>query len=652
MSLINRLEGNVGRAVQNAVKDVEGAPQSLAKDLIRTSDIINKVVDSFTRDPVQLLEGKAPGGLQSLLDLGLDAARDVLNVLYPQRFDDPRGDTFRSQSKAFRDTTTHVRDLQAKLASMDPSDPAYGATKAALDAASAQLTSLSGYSADSMPKPGTLWVDPEFGGASFPNGKITSSQFPVGTPVTNPEAPDALLFANGRSFTLNDAQGKPVTVHTMQEYQAVVAANRAATGMPVTNGDPISMHLAFEGGGGKGKRYGAAMEELYQQGVVPGSVTGASVGAIAAGLVAAGADPSEIDRFTKDPVISKFMDWDVSPDKGGVLDGKVAYDAIDQELRKLTGITDRPVTFADLKMPLQVIACKMSDTDPAGQKNLSDPKNRIFVFSQETTPNTPVALAIRASMAIEGAFDPVQMIDPTTGREVSLVDGGTLDNMPLGYNHDNLPTLGLTLYSRDSNHPQSATNTATPKPLPDGNLDSGHLLWDALNGYTLLQDAADGARQFKNRNNPPANTFMLNLPIWNLQNPSQADSTLGLSYDPKVDPAIDVQTRQVTQGFLRQFMGQLQTPGASGTNLTDRIPPNLQFIQPVTLNGQTYQASYAGGDTVTFTSASGGKTQVNIGKQQIEAMYLDNLAFGDLSAQLGQALADSMNGLSLLGIRA
>src|ERR1051326_6573523 len=159
--------------------------------------------------------------------------------------------------------------------------------------------------------------------------------------------------------------------------------------------------------------------------------------------------------------------------RGGVFKGEEAYKFFDETLANLTGIHDRPVTFADLKMPLQIIAAKYSDSNPpAGQKDLSKWENRTFVFSQQTTPNTPVALAMRASMAIPGVFDPVEMVDPTTGRTVQLTDGGSLDNFPLGYNHDGLPTVGLNLNEPNTNHPKAIENNLPTLPLPKGQLNA------------------------------------------------------------------------------------------------------------------------------------------------------------------------------------
>ena len=363
-----------------------------------------------------------------------------------------------------------------------------------------------------------------------------------------------------------------------------------------------------------------------------------SAGSIAAAFAATGAGPEAVQSVAQDPRLAKLYDPDLDVNDGGLLNGQKAYDLFDQKLRELTGIKDRPVTFADLKVPLQLIAAKTYDS-AAGANSMTSPSDRTFVFSQETTPDTPVALAMRASMAIPGVFEPVQMVDPSTGQEVHLVDGGTLDNLPMGYSHDGLPTIGASLATRDGGHPADHPNTA--KPLPAGNLDSTNLLWNAVNGYTLLKESGADYNDYQDRTQPKANQFMLSVPTWDLKDPSKSDSTLKFGYDPKVDPALDQQSRQVTRDFLRNFLDDMRVPGAKGTNFSADIPKNLNFNVPVDVKGQKYQVSYSGGDSLTATPASGGRPiTLKMGQQRIEAMYLDNQAFGDLKNQLAYALAD------------
>lgn len=616
---------DVGSVLGDVKKDIDSIGQA-AKDVKVLVGAVDDFVDSVKKQGFSIPDIKPEV---------LDAGRDLLGKVFPQHIQDPKGQQYIQDTQDFRQTVAKGQDLTRQLAGMSQTDPRYAGLKKQLDATTAHLSGQYGYTLDSAPKAGSTWVDPGLMGDA---AKLNAKNLPTGTPVTTPPNPMDVVFQNGRSFTLTDAAGNKQVVRTPEEYKALIAKNRADLGLPRTDGDPIGVHISLEGGGGKGKRYGPAIAEMYSEGVVPASVSGTSAGAIAAGLVAAGADPGEIDRFMKSGELSKLYDIDLSKDDGGVMDGKKAYDLFDQELRQLTGIKDRPVTFADLKVPLQILATKMSDTNPPpGQEDMTQAKNRVFVFSQETTPNTPVALAMRASMSIPAAFDPVKMVDPASGREVTLVDGGVIDNLPMGYNHDKLPNIGLSLMSRDDN--LVSQHTAQQKAMPGGNLDATHILWNALNGYTLLQDAAGGTNDYNDRTKPAPGSFMMGLPTWDLTDPSKADSTMGFGYDSKIDPKMDGQTRSVVQNFMKQFIGDFGKPGASGTNTPNQVPDNLTFSTDVQARGQTFKATYNGGDVVSFTSGNQ-KYDVHVGQQKIQAMWLDNVAFGDMSAQLGKSLND------------
>ena len=74
-----------------------------------------------------------------------------------------------------------------------------------------------------------------------------------------------------------------------------------------------------------------------------------------------------------------------------------------------------------------------------------------------------------------------------------------------------------------------------------------------------------------------------------LDNPKQANSTLGFGYDPKVDPILDGQTREVTRGFLRSFLDDMRVPGSRGANVTTDIPRDLSFQEQVTVRGPAFR---------------------------------------------------------------
>lgn len=564
--------------------------------------------------------------LDKLLSVDLGDVRKILERVVPEKIRDDEAKKLVGQTQPFRDTLSKVRSLGTELDMLPPNSPRYAEVKQALAKAEGELSSKYGYTRATAPKPGAMWVDPQFMAKELPNGQMSASRLATGTPVTKPPEPLDFLFG-----------GKPDGAAQSKAYQQAVAARRAELGMPVQDGKPIGVHMSLEGGGGKGKRYAAMLGEMRDLGVVPTSLTGTSAGSIAAAFAATGASPDQIDAIAKDPRLQKLYDFDLDFKDGGLLNGQAAYDLFDAKLRELTGIKDRPVTFADLKVPLQLVAAKAYDS--AAPNGFPTTKDRIFVFSQETTPDTPVALAMRASMAIPGVFEPVQMVDPTTGRSMHLTDGGSLDNLPMGYAKNNLPQIGAALLSPDSNHPSNGVGTA--KPLPTGQLDTTNVLWNALNGYTFLKDNATGAADFRDRTAPGPNQFMISLPTWNLNNPKEEDSTLGFGYDAKVDPTLDKQTREVTRDFLRNFLDDMRVPGSRGTNVSTEVPKNLRFNEQVTVNGQNYNVSYNGGDNlVAVNTATGKKSDLKLGQKKIESMYLDNVAFGDMKAQLAYALTN------------
>jgi NTE family protein len=631
---------------------LERLGQGLQKVAQNVGKQINRVVDSFEAKLPPLAgpagakpwEGITLTGkplqipLDALRKVDLGDLRKVLERVFPPKIRDAEGQKLVGQTQDFRDTLGRARSTALELSMTPPGSPQHAELKKTLEALDGKLKAEYGYTHQTAPKPGAMWVDPQFNGKELVNGKMNASRFPTGTPVTRPPSPTDFIFGKGtRELKLGEGPNAR-TVSTPEEYKAAVAAKRAELGMPLKDGEPIGVHLSMEGGGGKGKRYAAMLSEMYDVGVVPTSLSGSSAGAIAAGFAATGASPEEFKKLVTDPRLGKLFDPDLDLNDGGIFNGDKAYELFDQELRRLTGITDRPVTFADLKVPLQILAAKAYDS-AAGPDGMPSAKDRIFVFSQETTPDTPVALAMRASMAIPGAFEPVQMVDPATGRRMHLVDGGALDNLPMGYNKNNLPSIGASLYERADNHPALHQNNA--KPLPTGNLDSSNVFWNAFNGYQMMKDSASGYYDFLDRTQPKPNQFMLDVPTWDLKDPGKGNSTLGFSYDPKVDPVLDQQTRQVTRDFLREFMDDMRVPGSRGTNAKTEVPKDLRFDMPVDVKGKRYQVSYAGGDKLVARPADGGRPiELNVGKHKIEAMYLDHLTFGDLQAQLAHTLSN------------
>jgi len=610
-----RKPGNLSKEDRARVETVIGESQKLLKGAER----IRK-----TAQPLAELLGEDSGQVASKVDYGLNQlwnriARDADNVPLD----------FTCIHRATKDFILGTNDFRTVL----------GAARRGDDRAIARLEEGWGFTPRNLPPENTLFIDPAYGEAEVRKGRISAAQFPAANPVQNPPDLETQLFADGRKLTLPDNSGKEATIGNMREYRDFLADYRkTALGNRSLPSEPRQVHLAMRGGGGLGKRYAPAMYELYRLGVVPSSLSGTSAGSIAAAIMAAGADPAFLEKFLGDDRIAKM--YDVKLGGGGLLKGEVAYQLFDDTLRELTGIKDRPVTFADLKMPLHVVAVKYADSDPPPeQADMGKWENRLFVFGPETTPNTPVALAIRASIAIPGVFEPVEMVDPTTGRTLLLADGGVLDNLPLGYNRDHLPTVALNLGKQNRNHPDDILNNLPTRSIPKDQLYAGNPVLNALYSGLLYAFSGRNDRDYQERFNPPPGNFVFNIPTWNINAPSQGDSELNFAYDPKIDPELDIQTHELTRKFFREHFQNLTVPGAHGTNLKP-LPEKARFERTFEHNGLKWKARYEGsGDHVLLTNESDQEYTLKVGRKNLENWILDDSAFGDLKGRIREAVA-------------
>jgi len=650
-------------AAKNVVKGVESAAQGVAKAADGFAQGVEKGLVTLTA-PVKAVHlpsldlsnvvhdvaselSQIPGAL-GIPNIQLPKAEGLLGGWTPPQISLPPflqelfGTTRPEMDKEVQATADFRSTLDA-VNTLPKTDPRYAQ-------AAAHLQQAYGYSPENAPKPGTLWVSPRLSGAELPGGQVTASQFPVGTPITDPPKPTDAVFAYKSSTNMVDAEGKTVTLNSPEEYKAYVAAHRAELGITKPDGspaggEPVGVHLTFEGGGGLGKRYAPAFQEMYAQGIVPVSVSGTSVGAIVAGYIAAGADPKTVQQLATDPALQKF--FDVKLGGSGIADGKYMYNYIDQKLRELTGVKDRPVTFADLKIPLHLPAAILSDSNPPPGKDYTDPEQRLFVFSQETTPNTPVVYAMLASGAFPGVLPTVDLVDPTSGRKLVLTDSGVFDGIPMDMGKPDLPEVGLTLQEPHSNNPNDPENQEVEHKIPAGDIDASNPISYGLNSLRLLNESGTAAKDFKDRTQPKAGEFMLAVPIFDLTDARKQDKSLIFPYNNAIDPALDRQGRQVSQDFFKGVFNELTDPKASATNLTTKIPDNLQYAASFDYDGTQYTAKYQGGDNIHFTSADGKSFDANVGKVQAEAMWLDEQAYkGALNAELKVAIEDHFDPLA------
>lgn len=507
--------------------------------------------------------------------------------------------------------------------------------KAGNTAAITKLQQQYGYTPANAPKPGQMWLSANHVLGDLDNNKVTAQHFPATGNTDATPADPSKMFANGKTVTLRDVNGKETQVTSMAQYQTIVAANREKLGIPANDGKPMSVQLTLEGGGGRGKRYASMLEEMANVGIFPASVSGSSAGAITASLVAAGIDPKGIDQLEKDPALGKF--FDVHLGKPGLLEGKALYNYMDQRLRQLTGITDRPVTFADLPRPLYLTATKLADS--AAPNDMTNPKDRQFVFSKETTPDTPVVMALVASASIPAAFDPADMVDPATGRTIRLVDGGVLNNLPVNIDHNNLPEIAVDL-GDVGDASRSRNNAGNPQSLPPGNLISNDVFGNAKIGLDLQAKNDTGAQDFNKLANPPKGVFALSVPTYQFGDLSKSDTTFNFGYDKGIDDPLDKQTFKVTDNFLKQYFTQFSDPNASGTNLKPPVG-DVSFSRSFEHNGAQWTATrQAGSDYVDFTSNKGDHHHLNLDKDRLVTWINEDGSFNDLADRLQFVLAD------------
>lgn len=248
----------------------------------------------------------------------------------------------------------------------------------------------------------------------------------------------------------------------------------------------------FEGGGAKGLAHVGAIKAAEERKIQFIGVAGASAGAIAAALVAAGYEADDLytpgaaqgklnidfisllekllwQQFVNLKGDTKNTFVGVSPTKAwfraggfyrrnkeilstlsrrrGIFDSAKFEALLNQVLQDKIGTGSGPsgeILFGDLPLPLKIIASDVT-------------KQRIKIFSKDLTPTIPISTAVAASIAIPYFFVPKRIEEnPDTTEETELVDGGLLSNFPAWLfdderrrNGPHVPTFGFRLFQRD-----------------------------------------------------------------------------------------------------------------------------------------------------------------------------------------------------------
>lgn len=205
----------------------------------------------------------------------------------------------------------------------------------------------------------------------------------------------------------------------------------AQTTAPAPPGEPPCVGLVLGGGGARGSAHIGVLKVLERERIPICRVAGTSMGAIVGGLYSTGYTPAEMedlirtidwaDMFVDDPPrpgqpmrrkdadFRYLLDLEIGYANGRVVlpVGIVQGQKLLMLLRRLTVSTWDVESFDQLPIPFRAVAADIITGDKV-------------VFA-----DGDLALAIRSSMSVPGAFAPVRVDDRL------LVDGGMVDNVPV-----------------------------------------------------------------------------------------------------------------------------------------------------------------------------------------------------------------------------
>lgn len=296
------------------------------------------------------------------------------------------------------------------------------------------------------------------------------------------------LVAEGKGEAEDERKGERKAEPKAEEKrEAKIAAKAKATALyhplPFPNND---LNLVFEGGGVRGVAYLGPLEVFEQERMLPRAkrLVGSSVGSLPAMLVSIGCSLPQIREEVTSFEFKKFMDpipgqegverlilesrmvdliqVAMKTPKFGVLKGDVLLAWVRELVKQ---------EFGDPDMTFQELHNEMVAHPGTGLKDLyltasNITANRPEILSWETTPDMPIAFAVRISMAYPGVFEGVYYQLPGRDKPDLLVDGGLFLNyavqifdelryIPKGYEAYfrqtgiNPATIGLKIDTRD-----------------------------------------------------------------------------------------------------------------------------------------------------------------------------------------------------------
>ncbi len=165
----------------------------------------------------------------------------------------------------------------------------------------------------------------------------------------------------------------------------------------------VKIGLALGGGAARGFAHIGVIKALEAQGIVPDIVVGTSAGSVVGALYAAGNDAKALQKMAVDLDESAIFDWALPlfSKSSGVLKGEALQAFVNKAVHQ--------ATIEKLKIPFGAVASDLKTGQP-------------ILFQRGNT-----GMAVRASSAVPGVFQPVKIGDHT------YVDGGLVAPVPVRF---------------------------------------------------------------------------------------------------------------------------------------------------------------------------------------------------------------------------
>ncbi len=182
--------------------------------------------------------------------------------------------------------------------------------------------------------------------------------------------------------------------------------------------------LALGGGGARGLAHLGVLQVLEREGIPVLGIAGTSMGGLLGALYAASVPLDVIETTIAETAKPTELLSMLGISKSGIsVRGQKLYALLVEAL-------GGDLTFDELRFPLALVAADLR----SGQRVVLDDRG--------------VVDAVRATIAIPGVFEPVERQGP--GRlSMQLIDGGVLDNLPVGAARALAPALGGSESGRD-----------------------------------------------------------------------------------------------------------------------------------------------------------------------------------------------------------